>query len=194
MGRYSGLGLSVLAVLFALSIKNVLHAFLFTETLAAFMGIIFLGGVIWKRANRFGAATALIISLSTYYISNFISAGELLLVYKWTPAPFGLAMLSGFFVFWLVSILTRPEDQEKIETFFDNMRRKSDAKQLLSDGKKPLASDTGDDLLLLDLPGWSHKERWTNFFRRYREDLIGFILSWVVVGALILLAWGILQL
>jgi Na+/proline symporter len=193
MGRYSGLGLSGLAVLFALSIKNVLHAFLFTETLAAFMGIIFLGGIIWKRANRYGASVALIVSVSVYYLVNYISAGSLMLVYKWKPAPFGLAMLSGFFVFWLVSILTVPEDKLKNDAFFDNMRRKSDAKQPGSDGKKPLARETGDDLLLLDLPGWLHKDRWTNFFSRYREDLYGFVLSWVVVGALILLAWGILQ-
>jgi Na+/proline symporter len=193
MGRYSGLCLSVLAVLFALSIKNVLHAFLFTETLAAFMGIIFLGGIIWKRANRYGAATALVVSVSVYYLTNFLSAGELVLVYKWKPAPFGMAMLSGFFVFWIVSILTRPENKEKNDAFFDNMRRKSDAKQTDRDGKKPLASETGDDLLLLDLPGWTHKERWRNFFFRYREDLAGFLLSWIVVGALILLAWGILQ-
>ena len=73
--------------------------------------------------------SALVISLLTYYISNYISTGELMLVYKWKPAPFGLAMLSGFFVFWLVSILTKPEDKEKNEAFFDNMRRKSDAKQ-----------------------------------------------------------------
>jgi len=194
MGRYSGLGLSALAVLFALSIKNVLHAFLFTETLAAFMGIIFLGGLIWKRANRYGAAAALIVSVSVYYTANYFTAGELVLVYKWTPAPFGMAMASGFFIFWLVSKLTKAEKAEKIEAFFDNMRRKSDAKQPGKDGKKPLASDTGDDLILLDLPGWRHKSRWTGFFRRYREDLIGFLLSWVVVGALILLAWGILQL
>jgi Na+/proline symporter len=193
MGQVSGLGLAVLAVFFAMSIKNVLHAFLFTETLAAFMGIIFLGGIIWKRANRYGAASALAISLLTYFISNLISTGELMLVYKWKPAPFGLAMLSGFFVFWLVSILTKPEDKEKNEAFFDNMRRKSDAKQTDRDGKKPLASETGDDLLLLDLPGWLDKKRWTNFFSRYREDIGGFLLSWVVVGALILLAWGILQ-
>jgi len=32
-----------------------------------------------------------------------------------------------------------------------------------------------------------------NFFRRYREDLVGFLLSWLVVGFLILLAWGIMQ-
>jgi Na+/proline symporter len=193
MGKISGLGLAVLAVFFAMSIKNVLHAFLFTETLAAFMGIIFLGGIIWKRANRYGAASALAISLLTYFIFNYASTGKLMLVYQWKPAPFGLAMLSGFFMFWLVSILTKAEAKEKIEAFFDNMRRKSDAKQKGSDGKKPLASETGDDLILLNLPGWLHRDRWTNFFRRYREDLGGFLLSWIVVGALILFAWGILQ-
>lgn len=194
MGRYSGLGLSVMAVIFALGVKNVLHAFLFVETLAAFMGIIFLGGIIWKRANRYGAAAAVITSLSVYYIVNFVTIGELVLVYKWTPAPFGIAMLSGFFMFWLVSILTKPEEKEKNDAFFDNMRRKSDAKEPGTDGKKPLASLTGDDLVLLDLPGWGRKERWTNFFRRYREDIAGFLLSWLVVGLLIALAWGILQL
>jgi Na+/proline symporter len=194
MGKYSGLGLAVLAVFFAMSIKNVLHAFLFTETLAAFMGIIFLGGIIWKRANRYGAIASIAASVLTYFIFNYFTTGQLMLVYKWKPAPFGLAMLSGFFVFWLVSILTKPEAKEKTEAFFDNMRRKSDAKEPGSDGKKPLASETGDDLLLLDLPGWLHKNRWTNFFTRYREDIFGFLLSWLVVGALILFAWGIMQL
>jgi len=193
MGRYSGLGLSVLGVLFALSIKNVLNGFLFTETLAAFMGIIFLGGIIWKRANRYGAAAAVVVSLSVYYIVNYLTAGDLMLVYKWKPGPFGIAMLSGFFIFWLVSILTKPEKSEKIEAFFDNMRRKSDAKEPGPDGKKPLGELTGDDLLLLDIPGYKKKERRSNFFKRYREDIVGFVLSWVIVALLILLAWGILQ-
>jgi len=193
MGRYSGLGLSVLGVLFALSIKNVLHGFLFTETLAAFMGIMFLGGIVWKRANRYGAGAAVITSLSVYYFVNFISTGELTLVYTWKPGPFGIAMLSGFFMFWLVSILTKPEEKELNDAFFDNMRRRSDAKEPGPDGKKPLASLTGDDLLLLDLPGWRRRERWNNFFKRYKEDIGGFLLSWVVVGLLILFAWGILQ-
>ncbi|MCX6261614.1 MAG: hypothetical protein NTY95_12450, partial [Bacteroidia bacterium] len=134
-----------------------------------------------------------VVSVSVYYIVNFITAGGLMLVYKWKPGPFGLAMLSGFFIFWLVSILTKPEEREKIESFFDNMRRKSDAKEPGPDGKKPMAELTGEDLLLLDIPGYKKKERRRNFFRRYREDLIGFLLSWVVVGLLILLAWGILQ-
>ena len=40
---------------------------LFTETLAAFMGIMFLGGIVWKRANRYGAGAAVITALSVYY-------------------------------------------------------------------------------------------------------------------------------
>jgi len=193
IGRYSGLGLSIMAVLFALGVKNVLHAFLFVETLAAFMGIIFLGGIIWKRANRYGAAAAVVVSLSVYYLVNFADTGNLMLVYKWEPGPFGIAMLSGFLIFWLVSILTKPEEKDRIESFFDNMRRKSDAKKTGPDGLKPMAVVTGDDLLLLDIPGYMKKDRWTSFFKRYREDLAGFALSWIVVGLLILLAWGIMQ-
>lgn len=193
MGRYSGLALSLGAAIFALSIDNVLHAFLFTETIAAFMGIVFLGGIIWKRGNRHGALAAIVVSLLSYYWLNFSGTGELMLVYKWEPEPFGWAMLFGFLAFFGISLLTRPEDPARIEAFFDKMRRKSDADQLDPDGKLPLAEITGDDLLLLDLPGWLKKERWQGFFRRYREDLIGFILSWVFIGLIILLAWGILQ-
>lgn len=194
IGRYSGLFLSVLAVLFALTIKNVLHGFLFVETFAAFMGIIFLGGIIWKRANRYGAAAAVLTSLTAYYLANFIVTGKLMLVYAWKPEPFGISMLTGFFFFWLVSIITKPEKIEKIEAFFDNMNRKSDATEIGPDGRKPLALLTGDDLLLLDIPGWKKKSRWKGFFKRYREDLAGFALSWLMVGFLILLAWVILKL
>jgi len=89
--------------------------------------------------------------------------------------------------------ISKPEDKAKTEAFFDNMRRKSDAREPGPDGKKPLAELTGDGLILLDLPGWGKKERWLHFFKHYREDIVGFLLSWLVVGALILLAWGILQ-
>ncbi|MCL6101027.1 MAG: sodium:solute symporter family protein [Bacteroidetes bacterium] len=193
IGRLSGLALSLLAVVFALSIKNVLNAFLFTETFAAFMGIMFLGGIIWKRANRYGAFASVVVSIATYYVVNYQQTGEIALVYKWMPAPFAWSMSIGFALFFLVSWLTKPEKQEKMDLFFDNMRRKSDAKALGADGKKPLGELTGDDLLLLDLPGWLKKSRWRNFFTRYREDLTGFALSWIIVGLLILLAWGILQ-
>ncbi len=192
-GRISGLVLTLLGVLFALTVKNVLHAFLFTETIAAFMGIIVLGGILWKRANRFGAFAAVIVSFGLYYFLNYQESGKLLLVYKWKPEPFGWAMFAGFAAFIFLSLLTRPENDERITQFFDRMLRRSDVEPDPATGKKPLAAKYGHDLIFLDLPGWFTRERWRGFFKRYREDLVGFVLAWAFVGFLILLAWGLMQ-
>jgi Na+/proline symporter len=193
IGRYSGLFLSLLAVIFALTIKNVMSAFLFTETIAAFVGIIFLGGVLWKRANRQGALAAVIISFSVYYILNFLHFREIQLVYKWEPALFGWAMLAGSVAFILVSLLTRAEKKEAMDDFFLKMRLSTDPEDKRPDGSKKTAVETGKDLLLLDITGWIRLSRWKGFFIRYREDLGGFVLSWAFVGALIFLAWAIMQ-
>ena len=194
MGRYSGIGLTFLGVLFALYIDNVLHAFLFIETIAAFMGIMVFGGNLWKRANRYGALTSIIVSFGLYYYLNFLDMGTWELVYKWKPEIFGWAMLAGFAVFILVSLLTKPESDETIEEYFDKMQRLSDAEISKKDGKKPLAGEFGKELILLDFPGWFRKERWQNFSSRYREDWRGFIYAWGFVGLLVLIAWAVIQL
>src|SRR5690625_3670374 len=102
-------------------------------------------------------------------------------------------MLWGFLAYFVFSIFTPAEDAQQIEAFFDKMRRKSDADSIGPDGKLPMARDTGDDPLLLDLPGWRKKERWQTFFHRYGEDLVSFVFTLVFIGLIILLAWGILQ-
>lgn len=193
MGRYSGFALTILGVLFALTVKNVLQGFLFTETIAAFMGIIVLGGILWKRANRYGAFLAVIVSFGLYYVLNYLATDQLLIVYKWQPAPFGWAMLAGFSALIITSLLTKPEEKERIEKFFDNMNRLSDADKRDADGKKPLAGEYGQDLIFLDVPGWFTANRWKGFWRRYKEDVVGFFLAWGMVGVLILIAWGLMQ-
>jgi Na+/proline symporter len=193
MGRLSGLGLTLLGVVFALTVDQVLQAFLFTETIAALMGVMFLGGVLWKRANRFGAAAATIAAFGVYYGLYYWNTGQWQLVYRWQADIFGWAMLAGFGSLILVSLLTKPEDPQRIEQFFDNMRRSTDDEGLPAGQPKPLASERGQDLLLLDMPGWFSARRWQGFFRRYREDLVGFVLAWGVVGLLVLTAWGLMQ-
>ena len=193
-GRISGFVLALLGVLFALSVGQVLDAFLFNETIPAFLGIMVMGGILWKRANRFGALAGTLSSVAVYYWLNFQSTGTLRLVYKWTPSPFGWSMLAGFAAFIIVSLLTKPENRERIEQFFDNMNRSTDQEGLPEGQKKPLAADRGQELVLLDLPGWFTAQRWRGFFRRYREDVIGFGLAWVTVGLLVLTAWGLMQL
>jgi Na+/proline symporter len=194
VGRLSGLALTLFGVVFALGVDQVLDAFMFNETLPAFLGIAVMGGFLWRRANRYGALAAAAVSLATYYAINYHYAGKLLLVYKWLPAPYGWATLVGVITFVVVSLLTRREDDERIERFFDNMRRSTDCEGLPTDEAKPLAAAVGQELILLDLPGWFTAARWRNFWRRYREDLVGFVLAWLTVGVLVLMAWGLMQL
>ena len=228
MGRVSGLALTGLGVLFALlGVKQVLDAFMFTETIAALMGIMFLGGILWKRANRYGAAAATVAAFLVYYALNFLATSpspsnpskmqiqplseaiqslmtawsdgrvweflgtrQLLLVYRWMPVPYAWATLAGVVCFILFSLLTPPEDPRRLAQFFDNMRRSTDDEGLPEGHPKPLAASRGQDLILLDLPGWFTAERWRGFLRRYREDLIGFLLAWCAVGILLGVAWG----
>jgi len=194
MGRYSGVGLTLLGVLFALYIDNVLHAFLFIETIAAFMGIMVFGGILWKRANRYGAFFGVLIAFGLYYFINYLSSGSLEIVYKWRPEPFGWAMLAGFTIFIIVSLLTKAEPKDLTEEFFDKMQRLSDAEKVEKDGKKPFAREFGQELILVDLPGWFKKSRWQNFIIRYREDWSGFLLAWIFVALLVVLAWLVIQL
>ncbi len=194
MGRISGMVLTLLGVLFAFYVDNVLQAFLFIETIAAFMGIMVFGGILWKRANRYGALLGSAMAFISYYILNYQETNTLEIVYKWTPDTFGWAMLIGFSVFFVVSLLTKPEDPKLIATFFDNMDRLSDAKKLDKDGKKPLAALQGQALILLDFPSWFTKKRWENFSYRYKEDWTGFLLATAFVGILILIAWLVIQL
>jgi Na+/proline symporter len=193
MGQISSLLLTLLGVVFALYVNSVLHAFLFIETIAAFMGIMIFGGVVWKRANRYGAIAAVLSSYTLYYVLNYLHEGTWEIVYKWRPEPFGWAMLIGFASLIVVSLLTKREPQDKIDAFFDNMLRISDEERMVN-GQKPLAAEVGHDLLLLDLPSWFTRDRWKGFAKRYREDWMGFLYAWLFVGMLLLLAWLVLQL
>lgn len=185
-GRLTGVVLTLLGVVFALSIKNVLAAFLFTETIAAFMGIMIFGGVMWRGANRYGAGAGVVVAFVLYYILNYTATGEIKLVYRWTPEPFGWAMLAGFIVLIVVSKLTPAEPIQALNIFFKKMHTHSDQKE-----NEPVIEDK--ELILLDINEWFSKERWTHFSRRYRTDFFGFLFAWLFVAALILLAWIILQ-
>lgn len=193
VGRISGLLATLLGILFALSVDQVLDAFLFTETLPAFFGIMILGGFLWRRANRYGAWAAIVASIGVYYMVNYQRAGELHLVYPWLAAPFGWSMVAGFGAMIVVSLITPAEPREQIEAFFNAQQHSSDTEALAPGAPRPLAGERGQDLLLLDLPGWLTAARWHGFFRRYREDLIGFVLAWATVAVLIGLAWGVMQ-
>jgi len=172
MGRWSGVLLTTLGVACGLWVKEVLHAFLFAETVAALMGILFVGGFLWKRANRYGAFASIIASFGVYYAINIHATGTITLVYRWQALPFAWALVAGCLALVIVSLLTRAEDAQQIESFF--------ARQ-------------STDQLLLDVPGWFTRARWNGFARRYREDLLGLGHCYLAVAGMIFLAWLVMR-
>ncbi len=193
VGRISSLFLTLLGVIFAIYVTNVLHTFLFIATIAAFMGIMVFGGILWKRANRYGAISGVSAAFIVYYILNYLDSGKLDIVYKWHAGLFAWAMLAGFALFIIVSLLTKPESKERIEKFFDDLNRLSDEDKK-KNGLKPLAGEYGQELILIDISTWFTRDRWRGFAKRYKEDITGFFYAWLFVGGLILLAWLIMQL
>ena len=69
VGRLSGLMTVLIAIVYSLLlIEKVLYSFLLTETLATYMGITIVLGLVWTRANRWGAASALIVAIVTNFL------------------------------------------------------------------------------------------------------------------------------
>lgn len=170
VGRVSGLAITLLGVGYAIYlIESVLYTFLLTETLATFIGISVLGGIVWRRANRWGALASMVTALAT----NFA-------IYAWTgkrfdawdPNVFVAALLAGVAALIAVSLLTPPEPAAAMSSFYQRLETSSDHRPELD-----TAAPVKDPLLLVNIlrPGR----------HGYREDLWGFAVGWVIVLALV---------
>ena len=81
----------MLGVLYAVYlIDSVLYTFLLTETLATFVGISVLGGIVWPRANRWGALASLLTALATNFALYAVTGQRL---DHWDPNVFLAALV-----------------------------------------------------------------------------------------------------
>ena len=64
-------------------IQKVLYSFLLMETMATYMGISLVAGIVWRRANRWGAASSVIVALLETYqgVSGTVRVPEALRPY-----------------------------------------------------------------------------------------------------------------
>src|SRR5688572_17361507 len=173
VGRLSGFAITMLGVVYAIYlIESVLYTFLLTETLATFIGISVLGGIVWRRANRWGALASLVAALATNFALYYLTGQRL---DYWDANVFLAALVAGTVALVVVSLMTAPEPAPATASFFDRLETSSDDEQ-----RRPL--------LLVDLlrlrGGW----------RAYADDVNGFALAWLVVVVLVavtaaVLAW-----
>ena len=124
IGRISGFVITMLGVLYALFlIQSVLYTFLLTETLATFVGISILGGIIWPRANRWGALASLLTALTTNFLLYYVTGQRL---DHWDANVFLAALLAGIGALVVVSLVTPPEPAESLSSFFGRLQVPSD--------------------------------------------------------------------
>jgi Na+/proline symporter len=173
VGRYSGFAITMLGVLYALLlIESVLYTFLLTETMATFVGISVLGGILWRRANRWGAVASLFVAFATNFILYYVKGERL---DYWDPDVFLAALLAGTAALVVVSLLTAPEPAASVESLFERLHTSSDE---ATEGKSR-------PLLLVDalhLRAASGGRGW----RAYREDIGGFAIGWILVFVLVI--------
>jgi Na+/proline symporter len=169
VGRFSGFAITMMGVLYALFlIRSVLYTFLLTETMATFVGIGVLGGIIWGRANRWGALASLLSAFATNFLLYYWKNERL---DHWDANVFLAALAVGSTALVIVSLMTAPEPAERQREFFDRLQTPSDEK-----APRPLLLVNA-----LRLGRGAEGQGW----RAYREDLGGFVLGWAIVVALV---------
>jgi Na+/proline symporter len=171
VGRISGVALTMLGVLYAMFlIESVLYTFLLTETLSTFVGISLLGGIVWPRANRWGALASLLTALAVNFLLYYL-AGERL--DRWDPNVFLAALCAGIAALVVVSLLTKPEAAERIDSFFDRLQTSSDE-----------AGTAARPLLLVNVLRLGRATAGRGW-RVFREDLVGLAIGFGMVAALV---------
>jgi Na+/proline symporter len=188
-GRFAGVAMTLLGVVFGLFVGSVLQAFLFTETIAAFMGISMFGAISWRRSNRWGALASLLVSSSVFFWLTHSEYGVLL---QWEAANFAIALVAGFAALAAGSLATAPESGKRLASFYERLDRASrwDARA----GREIDDTRPGNELLFVHLFDLGLGRGAASLYRRFRVDLNGLAVAALVVVALIALAKGILWL
>jgi Na+/proline symporter len=194
VGRISGVMVTVVAVIYAVFlIERVLYSFLLTETMATFVGISVLGGIVWKRANRWGAVASILVAITANF-AGYAIAGKRF--DHWDPTVFLCALVAGVVALIGVSLLTPAETAERTGRFFARLQTPADGDTPL-DAVAPPAAELargGRLLLLVNLLSLRQAAGGVSFWRAYREDLRGFAIGVGLVAALILVFALVVQL
>jgi Na+/proline symporter len=189
VGRFAGVSMTVLGVVFGLYVDSVLQAFLFTETIAAFMGISLFGAISWKRSNRWGALASLVVSSLAFFWLTWNEFGAFL---QWEAMNFGIALAAGFAALVAVSLATPAESAERTEPFYARLNRRTRFDE--GSGQELEVHEEGHDLLFVHLFNLRLGDGLGAVYRRFRVDLNGLALACIVVAALVAMAKGILYL
>jgi Na+/proline symporter len=187
VGRLSGVLLTMVGVVYAIFfVQRVLYSFLLTETMATFVGISVMGGVFWKRANRWGALSSLVAAMGTNFLLYHLHHERL---DHWDPDVFLTALAAGIVALVVMSLLTPLEPQAALEFFFGRLQTPSDGGEEWNKRDARAVAEEGRQLILVNLFHLRRGAAGVPLLRAYRTDLQGFALGWAIALGLVGLTW-----
>lgn len=188
IGRIASLVIVIGGVTIALTLSSVLQGIKYLWQITAFFGIAFWLGVMWRRANRYGAIAAVVTSATVALITGPL----------WFNLPYELQLAlylpSGFLMMIIVSLVTRSEPETQLNKFYtllhtpvgEEAKLKAQGIEMMLEGESVRAGSTttdvsleekGHSLLVVDFLSLRSKFS----ISRYRTDLQGFALAIVFV-------------
>ena len=110
VARLSSLAITVAGVVMGITMPSVISATVFFVSILPFIGVTFWIGIIWPRANRYGAWTSMIGSATVFFSVRLAGI---------TDAWASLASLSfGIISIVVVSCFTTPEERDNLDRIF----------------------------------------------------------------------------
>jgi Na+/proline symporter len=110
VGRIVSAALTIGSLLFALYMRSVIDATVHFVTIVAFVGIPMWVGIVWARANSMGAWASVIGSSTMFFVARKIGWGQ--------GGQLLSALLVGFALVIIVSLMTRPEPADRLQRFY----------------------------------------------------------------------------
>ena len=200
VGRIASLFIVLGGLAFAFLFPSVIDGLMQVWKFTAFLGVAFWFGIIWKKANRYGAwASVVVMGVISVYTESVLG---------WAlPAQILAYLPAGILAMWLTSMFTQKEPEDKLRQFYmlldtpvGKEQRLHDANveiklEGVSEEKKPkhvkksrlekyVPEDEVDDgLILVDLLDLGKKFSW----KRYKVDILGFAVAAGIVAFLLYL-------
>lgn len=200
MARISSVVMVFGGIFFAFVFPSVIGGLIEVWKVTAYLGIAFWFGVIWKRANRYGAITsAVAMAAISIYTGNFLGWPVQHQIVVYLPVGIGLMIL--------VSRFTKLEPQEQLRKFYTlldtpvgkekrlrdaNVEIKLEGQSQAKISKKIKSSKIEkyfsegyeeDGLLIVDLLSLKKFFSW----KRYKTDIMGFLVAVAIALAMVLL-------
>lgn len=199
VGRIIALLIVLGGVWSAYSLESVVQGLEIFWKIAPMMGIAFWLGLFWRRTTAAGAWASTLAAFAMWFVSTkpfFVSAlarlpfgftiennGEVLMYLPWQMVFY---LVTGLIAGIVVSLLTRPEPKEQLDRFYELVRTP------VEEGEgAPTQPCTIPDGIKVPPKRLLFKNTNLEIMVPSRLSVIGFVLSWIAVGAMIWVFYAI---